>query len=466
MKHGVFVFCILLCFCVTARANDVTPQDFAEGMILEIHGKGPFFSLELPAGIYEGTTREDLGDLRVFNADGKPVPHIIRQPETTPKPLMPPVLLPFFPVPEQGQDPGRAEREEVSLQINTDNDGTIIDVKTGKGRRLSGKRPRLVLLDLSHLDYMPAELELEWNNAGINFVTSVSVEGSRDLTRWEPVTDRAGLAEQHFSGHALHKNRISLQNTDSSLNYLRINFPADAPGLGLTKVKAVFPEIQSAPQRRWRGLEGNPVPGADVQAFEYDAKGAFPVDRVNIFLPEKNSLIKALIKSRPQSGSEWKLRRQGIFYRLSVDDTNISNHVLPISPVTDRYWRIEVTSGTAASPGSSPELRIGWIAHRLLFLARGKAPFTLAFGSTGVGPPEATMGDVLEKIKESGKNKITTEASVEKRVVLGGDKALEKRQPPVDWKTWLLWGILAAGVFCLGYMAYRLYRQMETERTP
>ncbi|MFW6011884.1 MAG: DUF3999 domain-containing protein [Desulfosalsimonas sp.] len=466
MKHIVFVCCILFCFCGMARANDVTPQEFAEGIILETQGEGPFFSLEIPAGLYEKTIRDDLGDLRVFNANKEPVPYIIRQPDTTSKSLMPPVLLPFFPVREDGQSIGKSEGEEVSLQISTDKEGTIIDVSTGKDRQSSAQRLRSVLLDLSNLESMPSELELEWDNTGINFVTSVSVEGSRDLTSWKPVTARAGLAEQHFSGHTLYKNRISLQSTDSSLNYLRINWPEEAPDLKFTEVKAVFPEIRSAPERRWRGLEGYLVPGQEAQTFEYDAKGAFPVDRVNVVLPEKNNLIRALIKSRPQSGSEWRLRHQGVFYRLSVDDTNISNQVFSISPVTDKYWRIEVTSGTAASSGSLPELRIGWIPHRILFLARGEAPFTLAYGSTGVGPSEASMGELLQKIKESGKNEMTAEASVGKQVVLGGDKALEKRRPPVDWKTWLLWAILAAGVFFLGFMAYRLYRQMDSEHTP
>ncbi|MCF8036111.1 MAG: DUF3999 domain-containing protein, partial [Desulfobacteraceae bacterium] len=256
MRYIFSAFCLLFCFCGLVSADDLTPEDFARGIILETHGDGPFFSLELPVGLYRGTLRRDLGDIQVFNAADEPVPYILRQPEATPEPLQPPVSLPFFPVFDDRQEKDKAAGEKVSLQINTARDGTIIDVETeGQDRQASASRLRAILLDLSHLENMPAELELDWNNAGENFVTSVSVDGSRDLSQWTPVLSRAGLAEQYFSDHRLYKNRIALKDPPSSLNYLRINWPADAPDLRLTKVEAVFPEIQAAPDRKWCRLE-------------------------------------------------------------------------------------------------------------------------------------------------------------------------------------------------------------------
>ncbi len=100
-----------------------------------------------------------------------------------------------------------------------------------------------------------------------------------------------------------------------------------------------------------------------------------PVDRVNIELPEINSLIRAVIKSRPTRQSEWSVRQKGFFYRLSVDKTNISNDVLSIAEVNDR----------------------------LLFLARGEAPFTLAYCSAGLGPDDSAMKNVLHEIEEANK---------------------------------------------------------------
>jgi len=42
--------------------------------------------------------------------------------------------------------------------------------------------------------------------------------------------------------------------------------------------------------------------------------------------------------------------------------------------------------------------------------------------------------------------------------VLGGQRVLEDR---IDFKRWTLWGALVAGVAFLGWMAWRLAKQME-----
>ena len=74
-----------------------TPQDFAFGMPLEIDGREALYEVEIPASVYQGVARRDLGDLRVFNADGEPVPFALepRPPQQKEKP--PPVAVKVFP---------------------------------------------------------------------------------------------------------------------------------------------------------------------------------------------------------------------------------------------------------------------------------------------------------------------------------------------------------------------------------
>ena len=55
-------------------------DDFAYGMELKVRGGSPVVSLSLPAEVYQGCVRPDLGDLRVFNAHD-PVPHLLRPPQ-------------------------------------------------------------------------------------------------------------------------------------------------------------------------------------------------------------------------------------------------------------------------------------------------------------------------------------------------------------------------------------------------
>jgi len=461
MKSVLQAICLLFCLCAAGFAQGPRPQDFARGMTLETNGSGPFYSLALPAWVYKETVRSDIGDIRIFNSSDEMLPHVIKQPESIAKPVHPPAILPFFPVFADQKKSGTSAGEKVSLQIKTAEDGTIINVQAG-GKQPSRPNPlQTVLLDLSHLQPRPAELEMEWDNKGENFVTSVSVDGSQTLTQWTPLVQGAGLAEQHFSGHTLYKNRVSLPERDFPANYLRINWPDQAPKIKLTMVTAIFPDTQTGPKRNWRQLQGERIPDADTETFRFDAKGAFPVDRVNIRPAETNSLIRAEIQSRQDKGAKWRLRHRGLFYHLSVDKTVISNENFLIPVVNDRYWRIETTSGSGVTSDRPPLLELGWIPHRLVFLARGEAPFTLACGSARFGPGDGAVENVLQDIHEEKQAALLSKASAGRRFVLGGHEALEKRGLPHSWKTWVLWGALAAGVALLGFMAYRLYGRMN-----
>ena len=55
----------------------------------------------------------------------------------------------------------------------------------------------------------------------------------------------------------------------------------------------------------------------------------------------------------------------------------------------------------------------------------------------------------------------------ERVVTLGGEAKLlpePEAPPPFARKTWLLWGVLVAGVVILGLFAVRLLKEMKTEQ--
>ncbi|MCI5212148.1 MAG: DUF3999 family protein, partial [Candidatus Electrothrix sp. ATG2] len=98
-----FFLLALLLFCGSpvqaAGAEDNTPlqrQDFAYGMDLTISGSNPIYGLTLPAEVYRGCTRANLGDLRVFNAS-HPVPHLLRI-QVSKETKRAAQVLPFFPL--------------------------------------------------------------------------------------------------------------------------------------------------------------------------------------------------------------------------------------------------------------------------------------------------------------------------------------------------------------------------------
>ena len=53
------------------------PADFAYGVQIDTVGMQPVQSVVLPPEVYDHLTRDDLGDMRVFNTDGVSVPHAL-----------------------------------------------------------------------------------------------------------------------------------------------------------------------------------------------------------------------------------------------------------------------------------------------------------------------------------------------------------------------------------------------------
>ncbi|CAK8715851.1 hypothetical protein GKODMF_07435 [Candidatus Electrothrix gigas] len=107
-------------------------DDFAYCMELSISGKSSMYRFILPATVYQGCTRADLGDLRVFNSN-YPVPYII-QSQNRKQTKRAAQALPFFPLFTETQDSKNNSNSNNNssppdLHIATNSEGTIIDIR-------------------------------------------------------------------------------------------------------------------------------------------------------------------------------------------------------------------------------------------------------------------------------------------------------------------------------------------------
>ena len=102
-------------------------------------------------------------------------------------------------------------------------------------------------------------------------------------------------------------------------------------------------------------------------------------------------------------------------------------------------------------------LTAGWVAHRLVFAARGAGPFQLAYGRRDATPAAFPIATLIPNYKPDAELDVAR-AEVGTQRPLGGPAPL---RAPVDWKRWTLWGSLGLGVALLGWMAMRLARQMS-----
>ncbi|MGR0481276.1 MAG: DUF3999 domain-containing protein [Candidatus Electronema sp. V4] len=448
MNRLLILFILLTTPTCWAKDEPLRLEDFAYGMELKVSGGSPVVSLSLPAEVYQGCVRPDLGDLRVFNAHG-PVPHLLRPPQAE-QAARPAQSLPFFPLAE----PTNGDNGVADLGISIGSGGAIIAFRAGQAAPAS-QNIAAYLFDASALQNPPDWLEFAWS--GGQFSASVRVEASDDLNRWQTLVSSAALAELRFGGHQLLRKRVELGGQAAG-KYLRLTWPQGREGISLSAVQAGYESETRAQARSLLPLNGTPDPSAAPgrTAWLYNTGGFFPADQLNIRLPEQNALAEFAIFSRPDEQTAWQRRASLLVWQLTVDGVKLESGRLTLAPVTDRFWRLE----TEAGGSSAPVLELGWLPGQLVFMAQGEPPYTLAYGRAGLEPARSQVGQLLKAAEPVSGGKLVAAAEAGPQRVLAGQAALELRKE-IPWRVWLLWAGLIAGVLAVGAMALKLFREME-----
>ena len=442
----------LLVAFVAASAHAERPADYAAGVGIVPAGAGPFQRVVVPAAVYEGTVRPGLTDVRVFNADGELVPFAWLPRPAAVHERPPTVALPHFPL---YVDRDRRDVAGLALHIVRDATGTMVDIKSSDATPASGQELGGYVLDAASLSEPLNALVFALPEATGAATMHLRVDASDDLASWRSVAPDATLVNLEFAGRRLVRNRIEIAPTRAK--FLRVSWTIGRPVIDFTAVSGEFAERVVEAPRQWREASGAPV--ADrTDEFEYDVGGAFPVDRIDINLPEPNSIVPTEILARASVAEPWQSVASTVFYRLREPGGDVTSAPMPVAGGERRYWLLRFDPRSGASARVAPLLRAGWQPAELVFAARGTPPFTLVYGNRAAQPgalPIATLVPGYDSAKGLPPN--VGLALAGQTLVLGGPDRLRE---PTDVKRWMLWASLALGAVVLGWMAWRLSREM------
>lgn len=443
------ILAILVLLSRAGAAAAEQPQDFAYGIAIHVATSGALHEIEIPAAVYRGVTREDLGDLRVFNGAGEVVPHALRPRVTSRAESDAAVRLPVFPLYGEAVD----KNADLNVRVEKRPDGTVIGIQSqGKGaarkNRLSG-----YLVDASSLKSFIHALQLDWHQASDGFVGKVTVDGSDDLARWFNLANNAALARLMFDGHRVVRNRVEL--APAKYKYLRISWSEKQAALERLTVHAELAVKRVAAPRNWQELAGAPIAGRAGE-YGYDRGGVFPTDRLRVELPQVNSLVQLQIHARAKPDDPWRPVLSALAYRFRGRDVEVTSPEIAVAVNTARYWMLRVDPKGGGVGSGVPGLHFGWLAHKLVFAARGGGPYQLAYGSRTVKPAVFAIESLIPGYKTDAELAVTP-AALGEPITLAGSASL---RAPRDYRRISLWGILVLGVGLLGWMALRLSRQI------
>ena len=170
-------------------------------------------------------------------------------------------------------------------------------------------------------------------------------------------------------------------------------------------------------------------------------------------------MVRVALPSPAAADTPWRRRGGGLVYKLMLQGEGLASEPFCFEPTTDPLWQLEVSDTGGGFGGARPTLELGWNPHRLVFVARGEGPFTLAYGSAAVALGSAALDPLLQDL-ESQRLGVAPATASGSPFTLGGPARLEVKKV-LPWRRIGLWSLLVAGVLGMAWMAWRLARDMQ-----
>ncbi len=429
-------------------------NDFAWGITLEPGANSPFYQLPLPLAVYQGVSRADLGDLRLFNGKGHLLPHQLTLPPLS-RPdeerLQAVKLFPLY-------GTRTADLQLLSMRFSRQTEAGQLTLEQRQLQRAQDEVLRGYLLQLWEGETRPKiqSLKLQWPAQSQGFIHRLRLEQSDDLSRWRPLDVLAVMADLGFAGERLVRSAIDLPA--KTARYIRLTREDGKLPVELTAVEAVItgrtvahPQAVASVTQVTRGEQ----PGA----YLFEIPGRLPVTRIDLIPGERNTIVRVSLYSRTTEQAVWNHRSSGNIYRLLLNETALEQTALSLNRTGDRFWKLVVDESGGGLGEALPAVSVSWIPHQLQFSARGEGPYLLAYGSALAKPSQ--QASLLNGFSEDERQQMVSESIVlSEPFELAGSAALTMERS-YDLKQWSLWGVLVLASLLLGWMAWSTLRQLN-----
>ena len=462
----------VLCLASGAAHAAHAPQkkDFTHALPLRPSAPGVLNRVELPEVVFSGLTREDMGDLAVFDESGTPLPFLVA-PLERPEPVIAEkkISFTFYEVRMTGIE-ARDMRFPGQPKADPENKPDV------------SQRDALPLSYVAEIPDEPlaahgkdrntgfTRLDIVWSGEDrANPTYPVRIMTGNDLTAWKPLIPAVMLANLN---RAARQEPPKEQNAESGGDKKK-DAPAAICSLELPRNVALGKYIliqrtdnASMPKTLsvtgiMRTLEqAAPIPpkprlaaGRKVNArdttWEYDIQGMFPAYAASLKLPEGTVIKNVCFYSRAATTEKWTMRGctetlfnvPGIAARPARHDGAPENSA-SVRGMRHRFW--QVRTPTPVSDDVVPELKLYWSPQVLYFLAPKQGNAILAYGADNA--PDQLAGALLET---QGDTRTLPQAYLSE---MHKGLAHAPSETPFDWQTWVLWAVLIIGAVTLTAM--------------
>ncbi|HKJ15730.1 MAG TPA: DUF3999 family protein [Xanthomonadales bacterium] len=453
---------IILCLMLVAlgtgsiqAANELPEQQsYAWQFPISIEQPTEFMAAEIPLEVYRSVADSQLRDIGLYDASGQPIPRIIDHPFKQPEDVEFATPLRTFPVFSE------TNQSQERLRLLVESGSAVTHLELDSGARSSDKSRATLeayIVDLREIENEQfSKLEFNWADDVPGFIGRAVIETSDDLLHWQWVAEGT-LASLEFEGTAITRNRIVIPGQDQ--DYLRITWRDLPEQWALKSLRGVRSERGPDESREWLVLD--PIERSENgREFIFDIEGFPPIDRAELILPGQNVVVRASLDIRHNAETHWQRAHQGLFYRVSRDGNEITSNPARLRLYRASQWRVSIETGRV---GNDVQLRLGWKPERIMFLAQGRAPYSLATGRSQDAlenfPQHRLLGDksLFNMLEDSGEPGVAT---IGARQVAAGAVVMQGART-WTWRTVLVWIGLVGAVVFVGWLVLSLVRESK-----
>ncbi len=450
----------LVAAALLRTAAAAAPADYAYTFPIDTGAAGASsaWRVELTPEVYAWTHDAELRDLAIFNAAGQPVP--FARLDAAPEPV---ARERFLALPTLALPAAAAGGNDLRLVIDRDADGRLRRIDAGE-QATAARRSRDWLIDASALDRSVDGFELQWTEPKSGVSARFSIAAGDDLQDWRELGDGSVLALEQ---NGVRIDRRTLAFEPVRARYFRLRRLDDGVDLeGLSAQARSTDRTQTDTPLAWLRAEPVAANGATTTsgggAFDYALPAALPVERARVELAGDNALAPLALSARTGDDAQpWRPLVRLDAFRLRQGEQVLHNDDVDLPPGGRvREWRIEARTPLAAAP----RLTLGYRPDTLVFLAEGAGPYLLAAGSRQARHPDYPVAAALASLRgKLGRDWQPPRATLGAARVGAGEAALREPEPPLPWRRWLLWGVLAAGAALVGGFALSLLRERKRD---
>lgn len=406
----------------------------------------------IPTTLLERLERDDLGDIRVFNAEGQAVPHQFFS--QTAESQHSQQKLTFFPFTKtQADNPAHIQikvfQEGESQSVAVNSQQPRITAEKGK----SESEYQYIIKNPERYKKL-CKLSLDWQQARPSQVIRLSLDSSNDLQSWQSLQRKATISKLDYADSQLLQPDVKFPCTTS--RYLRLRWQDAMPNIQLLAVSGHYQNKTAMPQQT---IDlGKPQVNNTLWYFE--KPNAISFGELRFEAPQDGLLYKGTLYSRPTEDSQWRYQTHFLQYRLQLSNTLHTSGAIGLRHSKDRYWKAELEGDVQFTASQLPSIKGQWQQQTLIYLAKGEGPFRLAYGNADIDYAENnSINSMIQSLQRAGEKPSLVTLN---DTVKNPQRLQIKKSPP--WSQFGLWSVLLLGTALLAYMAYGLYRQMNAKK--